>query len=767
MRATAGAGVSGVFRFVRHGVADVRGSGPNGEVTFDDLWERRGAELVPKSPEKIIQDVQVKNKITKRGLSRILHQALIGHPGGPYVPADITANQTVNPFLAFFVAGDHSGGGFEADAKVLFNESDGTNDTKVPTNPALAGKGRRAILLSTTTGTGMKRTSIAYPTTNPYREIEYVIYAQASTYSQATGSITADGGNLPANGKIMTLNDGIHTAVVFEFNTGAASGGHVLISTAGSPTSAQLAARIALAINSQAEWLNILATYTSGSSLSLTHTTGGAIGAQAITNNFTPLGSWAISGMTGGSASETADAAIDNLAIKAVGLAAGVACGSGEASNQIGVRSVLGLPPMLVGAADRLYQHEATLSLHKYVTSETIGGVGTDGYVQSGNEESTVASIASSGQDAIEASNTVFMANANFRTSMVGMSLDIAGSGSNNGRKTIATVISAHRVTTTQTLTPEGNGFTATLITSNEGWGAFDADVDAEALTGLKAWGYKWRSANSAGPHHLGRIWATDKTIRGIRIVGPAGTPENNYLNLFKVQYLDQAKAGGNPAALEPANNSHWTDVGAEMDFTGTSQEASIFGAGDVGYEYTFNSNVSTRGIRIMTATATSPSLAIEIGEMLVWGAQPAISIVSGVDDALRLATDGVPSSPGVPGAAGTYKAFSMGTVATSGTPSNNDMQTLADALNKALRGYGLEAVRSDLGQLWVRATVAGYKSQMDLDSQANGSTAATKLGLPTSVTQKVGTTVPVLKLPPDALTIMYRCAISGDLPVS
>lgn len=767
MRAKSGAGVSGVFRFVRHDVKGLNGSGANGEVVFDDLWERVNNEYVPRHPERTALDVRSENKITKRGLSRIMHQSLIGHPGGPYVPADITASQTVNPFLAFFVAGDYSGGGFEADAKVLFNESDGSTDVRVPTNPGQAGKGRRSILLSTTTGTGMKRTSISYPTTNPYREIEYVIYAQASTYSQASGSITADGANLPANGKILTLSDGIHTPIVFEFNTGSASGGRILISTAGSPTSAQLAARIALAINSQAEQLNILATYTSGSSLSLLHTTGGSIGAQAITNDFTPLGSWAISGMTGGSASETADAAIDNLLIKSVGLAAGVACGSGEASNQIGVRSVLGLPPMLVGVFDRIYRHEATYSLHKYVAAETIGGVGTEGYVQSGNEETTVASIASSGQDAIESGNTVFMANANFRTNMVGNSLDIAGSGSNNGRKTIATVISAHRVTTTQALTPEGNGFTATLITNNEGWGAFDADVDAEALTGLKAWGHKWRSVNNAGPHHLGRVWATDQNIRGIRVVGPAGTPENNYLNTFKVQYLDAAAVGGNASLLEPANALHWTDVGAEVDFTSTGQEANIFGAGDVGYEFTFNSNVTTRGIRIMTAQATSSALAVEVGEMLVWGSQPAISIVGGVDDTLRLATSGTPSSPGVPGAAGTYRAFSIGTVTTSGTPSNNDMQTLADALNKVLRGYGLEAVRSDLGQLWVRATVAGYKSQMDLDSLANGSTAATKLGLPTSVTQKVGTTIPVVKLPADALTIMYRCAISGDLPVS
>ncbi len=775
MKGQSAAGLSGEFRFVKHNVEGLRGSGPDGSVVLEDLWERQGSEMVPKHPDRVLLDITTKNKILKRGLSYILHRALSGHPGGPYVPSDITVDQTSNPFLAFFVAADDPTfvpSAKYADARVVWNESDGLYDAKVPPTVATAGIGKRAILLTTTTGSDMKRTSTDYPTTDPYREIRYTFFAQANTPTYAVGSITVDSANLPADGKIFTLNDGINTALVYEFDSGGGvTAGRVAIDITGGPTDAQLRDRIIEAVNAYADSIFITASIGGTAIVTLTHQKGGAIGNKTITNDFTPLGAWAISGMSGGSARETTIAQIENLPIKAVGMAKNVNCGDGEgagADTKIGVRSVIGLAPTVQGKCDRVYLHEGT-SLHKYLAGEKMSDGYGDGYFQSANEETTIRSITASGTDAILAGNVVVMKNGVFTQADVGRSFDISGSGAgNNGRKTVSVVYSRIRIQTTESLTAEGNGFTANVVEPNEGYRAFDGDVTAEGTTGSMKLGFHWRSATGSGPHQLARIWNTAKSVHGVRIILPAGTPKDNCLHTFKIQYLNPAANGGDP---RPATDGDWLDCSG-VDYTASGQATNIFDGGDKGYEFRFTINVpSTKGIKIASGQAFVSTYAVEVAEFMIFDAQAAFTITSGVDDALRIATDGIPAVPGLtPGAVGSYRAYSIGSLTTTGVPASNDMQTVADAINKKVRGYEIEALRSDLGYLWIRATVAGGYAQLDIDSTNNGSTANNKLGVssnPATVTQKVGLTQIVRKYPLDALTMLYVLNISGDLPVS
>ena len=72
-KGTSRAGIGGVFRFIRHDVSGLEGTGPGGEVTFDDLWEGEPGEWKAKEPDRVTQDLTVKNKILKRGLAAFGH----------------------------------------------------------------------------------------------------------------------------------------------------------------------------------------------------------------------------------------------------------------------------------------------------------------------------------------------------------------------------------------------------------------------------------------------------------------------------------------------------------------------------------------------------------------------------------------------------------------------------------------------------------------------------------------------------------------------
>lgn len=542
------AGVSGVFRFIRHNTEGLEGSGPEGEVTFEDLWKGKPGEFEVKEPERVLQDLTVKNKILKRGLAAFGHRALIGHPGGPFTPTSVIDSPTINPFLAFILVADKTTPSHSGDARVEWDESDTSSNAVIPPGPAPhpVGEGRRGILLSDTTGPGLKRVSISYPTTDPYRKIEYIFFAQAN-----------------------------------------------------------------------------------------------------------PSG-----------ALETGDDELDNLPIKAVGLAQGVDCGNTEPNSRWGIRAVLGLAPTFQGISDRVYVHEGTgLTQYSGTTVLTV-----DGYIQSSQLDAYSGDL------------------------------------------------------------------------------CFDGYVENEGLTGVIDQGDKWSSVDTGGPHEIGRVWAlaSPKTLAGIRIVAPAGTNKSFVPDSFKIRHLLDTANGGSP---RPDVDADWTDTPGQNYLVGGEADT-IFDNGVLGKEYVFSSPISgVVGVKLASLRANDPSRKVEIGEMYAFEEMSAVTFSS---DTLRLATDGVP----------VYRTFNL-----RDTASTQNIQDLVDSINAAVRGYELEAVRSDFGFLWLRSTVAGDNSDLDLDSVANGSTANTKLGWSTAGKADTGTTQSVTKAQNDALTIIYRVEISGDLP--
>jgi hypothetical protein len=138
-----------------------------------------------------------------------------------------------------------------------------------------------------------------------------------------------------------------------------------------------------------------------------------------------------------------------------------------------------------------------------------------------------------------------------------------------------------------------------------------------------------------------------------------------------------------------------------------------------------------------------------EVGEFYIFSEITPVQLVSGVNDVLRLATDGF----------ATYRNYALGDVA-----STQDVQDLVDAINAQTYGWEIEAVRSELGYLWLRSTVAGDNSVFEIDSEANGGTANTTLGLPSAATQITGQTETVTKAVTEALTIIYRVRIDSDV---
>lgn len=555
------AGASGIFRFIRHSTKGLHGSGPDGKVEFSDLFELdshglpvrdAGGRIIPRHPERVSQDLEINNKWTRRGLSYLMHRAMSGHGGGPYVPIEITYGQTTVPFSAFMLLADETGPPAKpADARVTWGESDGQYDALIAKLNSVAGQGKRGILFSDTGDTYLRRISVRYPTSTPYRELEYVFYAQANSAPQEAGNL------------------------------------HY----------------------------------------------------------------------------------IDNFPIKAVCIAAGLACGYDEANSQIGIRAILGVAPTHQCVSDRKYAHEGT-GLHKYLTAETVGTYGA-GYVQD---------------------------------------------------------------------TDDGAGHT--------GDKCFDGDVAAEATAGAPNWGSYWLSADATGPHRVGRVWATQKAIRGVRIVVPAGTNSNFAPDDFQIEYLDPAKApGGNPANLEPENATHWTLISTKTDVGIT-----IYDTADRGLEYDFGVSKACYGIRLAALYAVSSTRKVAVAELLCYEEMTAVTISSGLaNNVLRLR----------PAGSGLFKAFTLRNVGP--TQSVVDLVT---EINRQVRGYEFQAVRSDFGYLWLRGTVAGNNSIVDVDTVAAGSTANTPLGLPSGGQSKTGVTQSVTKLYDDALTITYRVAISGDHPM-
>lgn len=784
------AAMGGMFRFIRTNTRGMRGSGPNGRVELEDLFDFTPHGIRPKDPSRVKQDVSIKNKWLKRGLSYLIHRSLSDHGGGPWVPADITAGQTVYSTNAMVFVADKwnsqppSGApDYKGDARVNWAESDGASNVVIPPadNPTTprspAGQGRRGLDLDTTSGI-LKRVSSAYVTTNPYREAEFVVYAQPNDGStvKSTGTITTVAASLIADGEWFELNDGCPDRPNrrFEFDKSSPGGftfGNYRIPLAGTETADQVRDLIIAAINAQGDdELLIDAASGGAATVNLTHRTGGYIGNVAAPADGVADAGFVVSTMAGGTGVERDDNELDNLAIKGIGLAANVDAGAGEANSYWAVRSIVGLAPTFQGDSDRGYVHEGK-GLHKYIAAETVAGVGLDGYVVSGEDTEVVIdtltpnvgdSVASNVLTMIEAVDDItggqgFTVARHFRKRV-----KITG-GNNDGKAfTIKKILSPTQIETWENMTDEAapTGITSVQIVEDyQGQNAFDGRVENEGrIDGTTAdddppgqiqHGEKWvADAIGSSPDYawVGRVWPSPKKVRGIRICVPIGVSRDAVPNYFQIQYLDSAKGD------EPANTAHWTTY-TSGDFSATPQGEAIFEAGLYGVEYTFPDTLpNTKGVRIVGIQAIDSSTLPEVAALMIftdWDpAGTGVQLVSGSDDRIDLAVDGVPN----------YRRFDLGSVSPT-----QDMQDMVDAINAQVRGWQLEAVRSRFGFLWVRGTVAGDYSLVDIDVPSGACNAV--LGLPGVATQRQGVTQVVRKLPPDALTVVYRFSISGDLP--
>jgi hypothetical protein len=652
-------GASGEFQFIK-----VNTKGLD-KVDFHDLFE--GSPQTgwrAKHPDRVTVDKTFKNKFTKRGLGRMLHEILVGHPytgDTPYMPSEIhAATRTVNPFLAFCLFSDDTGNSKDGDARVEFNESDGQYDALISPDTTTIAEGRRGVLLSD--GAGIFKTmSINYRSSSPYGEAEFVFYAQPNP-----------------------------------------------------------------------------------------------------------------------SAVQTGDKGLDDFPIQAVGLAAGVDCGDGETNGQIGVRAIVGLAPTLQGVSDRKYVHQGQwnttpedllVSGAKYVFPNPAGpAVSVNGYIQASAAslvqiDSTITTNASDSITA--ATNRIVLTNAPTDLSTTSgfdataherKMLRIAGSGSNNRDFTIKEVISTTEVEVYEDITSDDtNGFTGQVFISSEAYNAFDdrhqnegrvatsADVDPPGTVII---GEAYESADTSGPHVLGRIWATPKTLTGIRIIVPKGTNKDFVPNDFVIEVLNQTALPGAPTGSErPGDNNDWQEVLVSSSPGGTysGEATNIFDGGIYGYEYTFDA-AQCYGVRLFSMQAFSSTRKVRIAAFMAFEAMTAVTLSNHALD-LKVKTGD------------SYVPHALRNVT-----ATQDVNDLCDSVNYAVRGYQIEAVRNRFGYLWLRGTVAGDNSDLFLDAEG-GSDANTELGLPTIATQKTGITQPITKAYADAMTFIYRVNLSGNVP--
>jgi hypothetical protein len=670
---------------------------------------------------------------------------------------------------------------YEGDVRVDFSESDGASNVNIPpadspTTPrSPAGQGRRGIDLDDTTSTELRRVSTGYITTSPYREAEFVVYSppQDLSTTKATGTITTVAASLIADNEWFELNDGIQIRR-FEFDKsspGAFTFGNYRIPLVGTETADQVRDLIIAAINAQDDDELLMDAASGGAAtVALTHRTGGYIGNLTHPADGVADAGFVLSVMAGGTGVERDDKEIDNLAIKAVGLTADVDCGAGEANSLWAVRSIIGLAPTFQGDSDRVYYHEGK-NLHEYVGGETTAGVGLEGYVTNGEQtEVVIDTITPNAADSI-ASNVMVLTDAvddctggqgftvkrHFRKR-----IKVTG-GNNDGLEfTIKKILSPTSFETWENMTDEAapTGVTQVQIVEDyQGQNAFDGRVENEGrIDGTTAdddpygqvqHGETWiPDSIGISPDYawVGRIFTTAIKVRGIRLCVPVGVPKDAVPNYFKIQYLDSGLGD------EPANTAHWTTY-TNGDFSATAQGDDLFEAGLYGVEYTFPDTLPlTKGVRIVGVQAVDPSTPPQVAALMIftdWDPSgTGVQLVADTDDRLDLAVDGVPN----------YRRFDLGSVAPT-----QDMQDMVDAINAQVRGYQLEAVRSRFGYLWLRGTVAGNNSVVDIDVPSGACNAT--LGLPTGATQRQGVTQVVRKLPPDALTVIYRFSISGDLP--
>ena len=760
----------------------------DGSVDFFKMFKQDPMTILrPRRPEDVEQEVESKNKITRRGLSYMQYVALAGHSGmdTSYKAApEVTVLRTTNPFDTIMFIGDSTDPiTLAADERPEWDEADGNNDLNIPdrattTTPGLVGEGKRGISLGyTTDGDTLRRVSVRYPTTAPYREIEYVIYArETQTYVQATGSINITDYTQIAEGDTVVLDDGINPPVTFEFDTDeATTTGNAIVDVQGASSNESFRTAFVNAVNDIEDRLLISAAAGSGGIVNFTHETGGSIGNTVI--DITDVtGGMSKGDFSGGSGAELDINQIDNLLIKAIALADSQDCGRTQTQGAIGMRAVLGHAPTAQGSSDRVYVHQSMsfdaagsgtiTDMHKYTGTEDVTSIGKDGWAESSSQADVQreAISARAGHSITKATRQIHMDyfervardTIGLDESYMRLVIRITGSGSgNDGDYHIKRIIDARtaEVFEEPAADESGGSLYPYVFYTYGGNRCFDGHVENEGLPegdpnsgdtgGRVVHGGKWLSVDSAGPHSVARVWATTKNIKGIRIVMAEGGDRDFVPAFFKIQYL-------NPGGSErPAQDGDWSDVTGH-DYLADDQSDEIYAAGQYGYEYIFTSPVACRGIRIGSVTAYDTSRNVEVGQLMAFVEPTGITLSN---NRLIISVDG----------GSNYRTFDIPDVAYS-----IDFQEHVDAMNAVFIGYQLEAKRSEFGYIWVRGTVAGDNSTMDIDSETNGSNANIELGLTAGVGDTVsatGVTEGILKKCNEAIAFIYRFAQEGDHP--
>jgi hypothetical protein len=121
----------------------------------------------------------------------------------------------------------------------------------------------------------------------------------------ATGLVVTVAGAGLANGETFTIGDGVGVPTTFEFNSGAASLGHVRIAVSSSDSATQMASRIVSAVNGTS--LGVTASSVGSDAVALVNDIPGSAGNVAITETVSDPG-FTVVGMSGG-ADDNTDAA--------------------------------------------------------------------------------------------------------------------------------------------------------------------------------------------------------------------------------------------------------------------------------------------------------------------------------------------------------------------------------------------------------------------------------------------------------------------------
>ena len=812
----------GHFRFIRHDVQDLPQE--NGLVPFEELFERVEGATQPKHRGRILQDLTIHNKYLKRGLSYFMLNMLRGHDSvtdESLVVSDIVDDTTSNPFQALFLMADKAG--YPADALVEWDESDLANNPKIAPAPTLNDgtthtlyEGRRGILTDKVADPGLKRITKAWVSTDPYGEMEMTFYSPSPLDSlvQATGYVDVTSVAAWVDGTdTFTLDDGINDPTIFEFDTGGSitvgvpgTNYRTRIDVSGSPALTVVAQRIADAINGIGDKLYISAAVDDviTTRVNLTHTAGGSIGNVTITETVNDA-NFTVNGMSGGTDPSMDDDQITNFPIKSIGLAREVNCGNGETHSKVGLRAVVGLAPTIQAKADIRWCHEAadmsasppTLTvLHHYIDDnganrQTISGQsGVDGYVARsgafpdptpptiGGEEADdtlltfstgIAITAATKEFEFDAAEWDLLSTLGFDETYMRLVLRVTGSatGGNNKDYHIREITGVRKVRTFEAPTADDDDTTTPalsvdLVRVYQGANCFDGHLANEGLTeapsghsdlrGTVVNGEKWVSEDEAGPHVVGRVWGSaSKQVKRIRVVAPPGVSREYLPDEFQIQYLDPTKVGTAPDDLRPGDDTHWTDIPAgEGDYTAGGEAVEIYRAGQYGKEYVFSSvTPACYGIRLKDIRSEDDTQHVELAQLMIGEAVGAAEgfPLSFSSDRLKFSRD-----------AGITDIY----VDLPDLSSTSDMQIVANAINQAIVGYGVEAVRSTFGFLWFRATVQGDNSTLRAYNYGKSG----DLGLTSgSDVNRTGVTQFVRQLVKDALTIIYRFSIWGNRP--